>query len=354
MNILCDFHHADLWWSNHLIFERALGHTLFRPRGMEWFEKGYYHQRARDVAKQFLVDSMFTLSDAEKYPNFRAKLPTGDRIGLRASMDTIVGCKDYPFIRTLSFEEFADAKIDAIMVTLGDNQEPWLRLKKDFKPDAKLFREEGNVNGWAALHPEYQNVMTSDFPTYKRIAVKNKLHYHQRFDTERIFTYRPPKNFDRVTCFMPGFRGTPHLVEFAERHDFGGLEFVDYGHHSKRGFLSTKEQYTGEMARTAFVWHVKPGGDGFGHVIHNSLALGRPVITFARDYIESIAWPLLLDRKTCILIGDDPVENSAKIRALSSPDIISSMCAAAHARFKAIVDYKWEEDQIRLFLERLQ
>jgi hypothetical protein len=354
VNILCDFHHADLWWSNHLIFEAALGHTLFRPRGMDWFERGYYHQRSKDVAKQFLVDSMFTLSDAEKYPGFKAKLPQGSRVGLRASMDTIVGCEYYPFIKTLSFDEFADEQIDVIMTTLSDDQEPWFKLRKDYKPKAKLLREEGNINGWASLHPEYKNVLTSDFPTFLRIEAPNKVLYHQRFDTKRVFTYSPPTEFERVTCLMPGFRGTPELVKFAEQHDLGKLEFVDYGHHSKNGFLSPKEKYTEAIRKSAFIWHVKPGGDGFGHVIHNSLAMGRPVITKGRDYLTSIAWPLLQDRKTCILIGDDAAENSRKIKLLSDPDTIRWMGESASKMFRALVDYDWEADQIQRFVERLQ
>jgi hypothetical protein len=353
VNILCDFHHSDLWWSNHLIFEAALGHRLYRPRGMEWYERGYYHQQSRDVAKQFLVDSMFTLADAAKYPSFKAELPSGNRAGLRASMDTIVGCRHYPFIRTLSLEEFADAAIDVIMVTLSDNQEPWLKLKADYKPSAKLVREEGNVTGWASLHAGYQNVLTSDLPTFQRITVPNKVLYHQRFDTDRVFTFTAPSEFGRVSCFMPGFRGTPELVKFAERHDFGPMEFADFGHSSKRGFLSPTALYTEEIRRSAFVWHVKPGGDGFGHVLHNSLAMGRPVVTIGRDYVTSLAWPLLLDRKTCVLIGDDPAENSRKLKELSDPDTITAMGFAAHRRFMNLVDYDWEAGEIRRFLGRL-
>lgn len=353
MHILADFHHSDLWWSHHLIFEVGLGHTLYRPRGMEWFERGYYQQNARDVAKQFLVDSMFTLEDALKYSSTKVSMPLKRHAGLRASMDTLGGCLYFPLMRTLTLEEFADAKIDVIMPTLSNNQEPWARLKNDLKKNAKLVREEGNVRGWASFHPGYQNVITSDLQTFQKVDAQNKILYHQRFDTKRLFTYSEPEDFNRVTCFMPGFRGCPELVEFAERHDFGNMEFLDYGHHSKRGFLSPKERYTGEMRKTSFVWHVKPGGDGFGHVIHNSLAMGRPIITIAEDYRGSIAWPLLLDEKTCILIGKNPSENSRKIRSMSDPDTIRAMSHLAAEQFRKVVDYDREMGQIKAFLERL-
>lgn len=356
MNILCDFHHSDLWWSHHLIFEKALGHKLYRPRGMEWFDRGYYYQSQPHVAAQYLINSMLKIETAPSYPRVHKPLLSNANVnehGMMMSMDTISGCKYYPFMRTISLEEFADTKIDVIMPTISNNQEPWLRLKHDLKPTAKLIREEGNVNGWASLHSAYRNVITSDLPTFQKSSAPNKVHYHQRFDTENIFTYSPPTVFNRITCFMPGFRGTPDLVAFTERHDFGGMEFFDYGHQSKRGFLTPKEKFAVAMRDTSFVWHVKPGGDGFGHNIHSSFAMGRPVITVANDYRHSIVWPLLSDGETCILIGGDPVENSKKIKSMSDSAKITEMSLKTVKRFKDVVNYDAESDQIRIFLERL-
>ena len=81
--------------------------------------------------------------------------------------------------------------------------------------------------------------------------------------------------------------------------------------------------------------------------------MGRPVITVADDYRGSIAWPLLLDGKTCILIGHDPVENSRKIKSMSDPGKIAAMSFHAKHRFKKVVHYDEEAEQIRRFLERL-
>jgi hypothetical protein len=353
MNILCDFHHSDLWWSHYLIFEVALGHTLYRPRGMEWSDRGFHQQKYPQVAGQFLVSSMFTLEAMRQYPKARMPIPAVRPPGLRASMNHIEGCTSYPLINTLSFDEFLDAKIDVIMATCSDIQEPWVRLHKEFKPTAKLVREEGNVQGWSSLHPAFPNVLTSDLPTYHTIKVPNKLIYHQRFDIKNIFTYTDPTVFNRVTCFMPQFRACADLVAFAENHDLGGMEFVDYGNFAKRGFLSTKGLFAEQMRATSFVWHHKPGGDGFGHIIHNSFAMGRPVITVEADYRNSIVWPLMEDRKTCILIGRDPVANSKKIKSLSDPATIQAMSRRAADRFLTVVDYEKEARQVQRFLDRL-
>ena len=104
MRILADFHHSDLWWSHHLIFEKALGHELFRPRGMDWFDHGYYRHATRDVASQFLEGSLFPLEEVVKYPSCRRKIPAGTPAGTMASMDTLNGCLDYPLIRTLTID----------------------------------------------------------------------------------------------------------------------------------------------------------------------------------------------------------------------------------------------------------
>lgn len=319
---------------------------------MDWLEKGYYQRQAADVAKQFLVDSMFTMEQAASFPSTKLSMPElGD--GLRASMDTIAGCPYYPLIRTLSFSEFLDTRIDVIMVTLADNQEPWLRLRDDLKPNAKLLREEGNVCGWASINLGYHNVLTSDVPTFHKCRAKNKLLYHQRFDTQSIFSFEDVSHFDRISCFMPGFRGCPELIQFAESHDFGSMQFVDFGHFSKRGYLNTKQTFVEAMKRTTFVWQVKPGGDGFGHVIHNSFAVGRPVITGGDHYRGSLAGLLLEDGKTCIMIGQDPIENSRKIRSMSDPQRIRSMGRAAHTRFLETVHYDRERDAIQAFLQKL-
>lgn len=351
MNILIDFHHTDLWWSNHLILEVGLGHKIYCPNGFEWFEQGYYGHPSPDVSRQYLVHSFFKLEDAKHYPKIPKSVIEGaDPAKMRFTPEHMNGCKYYPLVRTLTLEEFADTPIDAIMSTLSNNQEPWLKLRNKFKPKAKLIREEGNRYG--VFHPEYRNVMTADFATYRKVQVPNKILYHQKFDTEHIFNYRKLKQFDRIACFMPTFRGIPELVSFTESHDIG-LELYDYGHLSKRGFLSPKERYAEELEKAALVWHVKPGGDGFGHVFHSAFAMGRPVVTKPEEYYDNQSWPLFLDGKTCILIGNNPAENSKKIRRFTSPDCLMAMSHAAASRFRAVVDYEWEQNMIAAFLERL-
>jgi hypothetical protein len=320
---------------------------------MEWSERGYYGHPIPAVRKQYLEHSFYKIEDAGCYPKVHKPILDNVGPGHKLSPEHINGCHYYPLIRTISLEEFSDSEFDIIMPTVSSNQEPWLKLRNDLKPKAKLIREEGNPHGWTAFHPEYKNLMTSDLPALRMSSAPNKVFYHQKFDTDRVFVYQEPKHFDRITSFMPGFRGSPEIVAFTQSHDFGTMKFFDYGHLSPNGFLSPKERYATELSRAALVWHIKPGGDGFGHVMHNALAMGRPVVTKARDYMEGLLWPLLLDGKTCILIGDNPVENSEKIRSFQNPEKLMEMSHAAHDKFWAVVDYKGEEQMIKKFLERL-
>jgi hypothetical protein len=50
---------------------------------------------------------------------------------------------------------------------------------------------------------------------------------------------------------------------------------------------------------------------------------------------------------------DNPVENMKKIRSMMRPEIISEMSKQAAKRFKEVVDYASEQEEIRKFLERL-
>ena len=54
------------------------------------------------------------------------------------------------------------------------------------------------------------------------------------------------------------------------------------GSKSPNGNLTPVGNVAEEMARATWAYHDKPTGDGFGHVIHNWAAVGRPLIGHGR------------------------------------------------------------------------
>lgn len=355
MNILCDFHHSDLWWSHHLIFERGLGHTLFRPRGMEWHTEGYILPNNPDVARQFLEHSMYDFDFAMKhFEKARPRLEKEADDTLWVGMDTINGCPYYPLFRTLTFEEFKDTKIDVLMATVSNHQVPFIELKNKYKPNAKLLREEGNVGGFDHFNQNFPNLMTSDVPTYEKVTASNKVLYHQRFDLG-IFYSSPTSYQKRIGSFHPSFRNTPEMVTFAEAHwtQMPEVAFYDYGFTGRNGFCNTKSQLADAMRQVSFVWHVKPIGDGFGHIIHNAFAVGRPVITVGSHYEGRIAGRLLEDEITCIMLNPDKqVENIKKINRNWKK--LEDMSRQAFTRFYEVVKYDQELKILEQFIERLE
>ncbi len=59
ISVFTDLHHESLYQSLQLLFEKRLGWRLFRPAGLDWFQKGYWriaelYNNAPDTISQFL------------------------------------------------------------------------------------------------------------------------------------------------------------------------------------------------------------------------------------------------------------------------------------------------------------
>ena len=88
-------------------------------------------------------------------------------------------------------------------------------------------------------------------------------------------------------------------------------------------------------------------GDGFGHVIHNWAAIGRPLIGHASHYAGKLAEGLWEDGVTCIDLDRHGVGELPGL--LDSLDNVA-MGRAIRDRFESLVDYDEEAEQIRALL----
>jgi hypothetical protein len=123
---------------------------------------------------------------------------------------------------------------------------------------------------------------------------------------------------------------------------------------SNDGIISGEEKIADIMSKSTFGFHVKPDGDGFGHLIHNWYACGRPVITNGSDYRDKLAGLLLEDGVTCIdLQKRNTQANINYIREMSKPENHMKLCQNSFKRFKEIVDFHEEEIAIKDFLDNL-
>ena len=344
MNILVDYHQDDLYYSLYLLLEKRLGHKLYRPIGMDWFEQGYWdignpYPNPADTAKQFLGIDDRTW-DAYKNLN-----------GDYHIVDGIYRVFNPPHNfhhRAITFEKFKEIQIDIIISSypFGHDQ-TYKRLRDTFKPEAKLVSQMGNIN----QHTDLENVLCSiaPFPSDKNIVF-----YHQEFDLE-TYKFKLPKK-DSPNLIRSFVNLLPRADLFAEISKMmPEFTFEAYGAGCPNGTISSEKDIARMMQESMFGWHVKPGGDGFGHVIHNWYAVGRPVITSISDYKDKLAGELLTDNITCIDIdGKTPEELVEKIEYFSQWQNHQRMCLNAMSRFEYIVNYEAEAKEIEQFLENLR
>ena len=343
MNVFVDYHHDDLYYSLSLLFEKRLGFNLYRPIGMEWFENHYWdignpYPNPADTAKQFLGINDRTW---DAYKNLNGDYHIEDGIYQ-------VWNPPHKFHhKGLTLEKFKEMQIDIIIASYPfGHEETYQRLKNELKPEAKFIMQLGNIY----QQTNAQNVMCSTLP-YP--TDENVFFYHQEFNLDTYNFEKPREHSERKTI-----RSFVNLLPQGELYYEVAQLLPDftmeaYGSQAPNGTISSEEEIARLMKESAFGWHIKPGGDGFGHVIHNWFAVGRPVITNFADYRDKLAGQLLIDGITAINIeGLSPTEIAEKIREYSDPIRHNLLCLNAYNRFCEIVDYNKEAEEFKAFLAK--
>ena len=134
------------------------------------------------------------------------------------------------------------------------------------------------------------------------------------------------------------------------------FDFKVFGGQCRDGAMHGSKQLAMKMREAKFIWHTKNGGDGYGHVIHNACAVGKPLIVKKSYYQGKLAEPLLIDRHTCINIdGLSTAEIVSRISEVSeSQEMYENMCQNMTKKFKEVVNFDREEQEIRQFIQNLK
>jgi hypothetical protein len=323
MKVFSDLHHQSLYHSLQLLFEKRLGGDLYRPTGMQWYQEGFWKiNNLEETAKQYLErEELF-----DPHHNTTQK--------------------------ALTFEQFKDMDIDIVIASVPSHIEPFKRLIREFKPNAKLIVQMGNMFSeiTSNLH-EIPNLLAStvrfDVP-----SSCNAVFYHQEFDLD---------------VFQPGGEPKQQIVSFinvlqqnAGYQDYAMLKvmmpdyaFASFGGQCENGAMIGIENIAATMRDSQFGFHSKWGGDGYGHVLYNWYACGRPVITRMSDYKGKLGEELLEDEETCIDLDQHSFEEVCGIIRTMPPHKYQYMCQQAYQRFKDLVDFSAEEQSIREFLSKL-
>lgn len=328
MRALIDRHQADLFYSLQRLFEDRLGVDVYTPVGRAWWDQQYW-QFGRVFGDSRLADQYLTLEPWAPSPVH----------GVWTTYDS-----HHPQRRISGIERDAvePGEWAYVVATVQENQPGMARLAREI--GAKYVYQVGNTRQEVDWGLSPLALVSSEVPI-RGTGVK----YHQEFDATTTFRYREPTG-DRVArSFVNCFPSTPcyRLMEEARTHapDF---TFGVHGIDGPSGNVSTAAQIADLMAASAWGWHDKVQGDGFGHIIHQWAAVGRPLIGHAFHYAGLMAEPFWEDGVTSVnLDGRSVSEAMALVREITADKPrYEAMCRAIRAKFDALVDYDAEAAQI--------
>lgn len=350
MKILADMHNLGLYYSLQLLFEKRLKGELYRPVGMDWFNEGYFkiaepYGNNPSTIAQFLEvnssspDGLFRLNDAKKVQD-----------GVYEFIDLANDTTN----KGITLETFKNTKFDIIIASIPQHIEPFKELVQKYQPQAKFVFQCGNVYWDKSVdYSKVPNLLAS----VKKFDVPptcNTVWYHQEFDLE-IFQPQGKKHKNQIVSFVNSLptMGTigNYMVLKNQLPEFG---FKSYGIGCDDGIISGTQEIANIMNESYFGIHLKHGGDGMGHIIHNWFACGKPVIVNYETYKNQLAGELMVPDETCFALdgpGDVPGVID-KIRKLS-PIKYEWMCQQSYQKFKEVCNFDKEEVEIRKWLDNL-
>ena len=351
--VIIDRHHHALFYSLQRLFEDRLGCIVYTPLGQEWWDKGYWRfgEGYGDdrLARQFLaIGPEWRELDYEQAPGYRTFTGKDNHHPERKILGVELGAVlQTPF-------EWA-----YIVATVQDNQRGFHRLARELREtnaglmtgDAsspKYVLQVGNTNQSVDWGLDPLALVSSEVPIRGRGIL-----YHQEFDSEGVFGYREPEPSTTIRSFVNCFGSTPCIRVLDDvRRLLPEFTFGVHGIDGPEGNIETVAEIADLMAGSAFGWHDKVQGDGFGHVIHDWAAIGRPLIGHAAHYRGLMAEPFWQDGVTCIdLDRHTPTEAAELVRQITAdPSRHRAMCEAIRAVFDEQVDFAAEAERIREFL----
>jgi hypothetical protein len=347
VNVFCDLHHGDLYYSLHLLFEERLGMNLFRPIGHEWFEKGFWkiaepYHNAPDTIDQFLgvpdVTWSATKEPCQKYGE--VQLEDGVYyIPLKVASGEYVQ-------KAVTFDKFLSMDFDFIVATHHLNESAYAELVQKYKPKAAYIMQIGNVN----VQPRScRNVLLA-----VNTSMSSRVNYIKYYpEHHKDFCYSPPTNHNMVKSFLTNMNVTSdyHLWTIFKR----ALSDFTFKSH---GILAPDGMIPGYLMPqaikdSAFVWHVKSTGCG-GFTDRQTLACGRPCIIRSHYNLTNhslIKEDMFEDSVNCIDLDASSINESVqKLRYFSEPERHTVMCRNTADKFGKDVNFAEEAEKIRDWL----
>lgn len=369
-NVFADFHHAGLLNSLIMLFENRLDYNLYRPIGVDWQEKGYWKVYDHPATiQQYLGINAATPDGTPPVNQIADESFTME--GKRDALKGVYHCHDIDSGRTnkaITFDAFMGMPFAYVIASIPAHVEPFRKLCDLHPSHPKLIYQIGNA--WNITVPQSELVdgimASAKIENGYPISIgKPLVQYHQEFDLDE-FRYEEPEG--RANEFVPGkiitslvncFSGADiFTMDWAIFQEVEKLmpaySFYSLGGQCRDGNANGSAEVAYAIRKARFVWHTKNGGDGYGHILHNAYACGRPVITRMSDYQRKLGGELLKPDETCIAIdGLSTQEIVNKIMFYDDFERYARISKAAHDIFVQKVNFDWEADRIAEMLETL-
>lgn len=329
MNILLDYHHGALLRSMYYLFHKRLNFEVFLPTNFEWHDiDGLYScYNNRNIADQML--------NSWRYASY-----------------------NYMF-KPMILQEFIDRNdIDIVVASLWENHVIYDKIIKKYNKKCKLILQAGNnILREHVYMANAKNLLSSAYPTYITTENINKVFYHQEFDLN-LFKPDSTLNVKSVANFKHIMEDDINLILELEKI-MPDWEFKLYGANNRDGMIDDDEvKMSTAIKKFGFIFHVKKD-EGYGHVIHNSFACGKPMIVdlktagVHRDkrFIQNTA-SFLYEKNKTILDSNDKIEDLVyKLNFMA--DNYQSNSEYVYKKFREIVNFEEECIKIQKFLGQL-
>ncbi len=330
MNILIDHHHGALFKSFYYLTNRLKCNT-YVPIGFDWLD----------------VDGLYSC-----YPN---RDTAGQMLNSWKVVDAYKNLFD-----GISLEEFINKDFDVIICSLLQNYVLFEKIIHKYNKKCKLILHVGNNN-----HPNeiqnlgVKNLMSSSWPTFIKSIVPNKVFCRQEFSLK---CFNP--KFD---CNVKSVVSLKHILDDEEFGIFGELEkqlkdwnFKCFGAKNRDGIISIEETVmSNTMKEFGFVFHFKKIDEGYGHIIHNAFACGKPVITNSK-HMSANFFGENIGNTASLLFTDDTILDINKHSITSISDRLVEMSnnyeyhsKLVYNKFLNTVDFDAEYLDIKKFIDDL-
>lgn len=343
MKVLADHHHGSLWESLAVLFEDRFGWELYRPYGMDYWDTGIWNYErhmphGEGVARQYLepwgsdIDrgDYFTRTDP-MYPDRTHKLVT--------------------------LEQARALKPDIVLATLTENEQGWHDFARSV--GAKFGIQVGNqgtINRYDLIDFALFSTSRQFYPWVPYVT------YRQEFSLDDYRFEYPPTDPTYVGTWVQALPEDPQeyarFLAIAEA--LPELKVRYHGHVGPvddhwGGNVTTSKELAAQMRSARVGLHLKTWSDGYGHVLHNLAAVGKPLVATATYYEDKLGGPLFVEGVTSFDVQRHSQQETIDfIRRLATDDELHErMSRAMAARFREIVDFDAEAEAIRAMFTKV-